>query len=80
MEFVFFFSNTIIVCITKNYIIYNIYNDYYLYFCLEKGSSNSVFNLGEITRLMKFPGVAKTFTVKIISGLPAGEQLNYYHL
>uniref|UniRef100_A0A671S0L4 Solute carrier family 22 member 18-like n=1 Tax=Sinocyclocheilus anshuiensis TaxID=1608454 RepID=A0A671S0L4_9TELE len=42
----------------------------YLY--IEKGSSNSVFNLGEITRLMKFPGVAKTFTVKIISGLPAG--------
>uniref|UniRef100_A0A673M505 Organic cation transporter-like protein 2 n=1 Tax=Sinocyclocheilus rhinocerous TaxID=307959 RepID=A0A673M505_9TELE len=38
----------------------------------KKGSSNSVFNLGEITRLMKFPGVAKTFTVKIISGLPAG--------
>uniref|UniRef100_A0A8C2A114 Solute carrier family 22 member 18 n=1 Tax=Cyprinus carpio TaxID=7962 RepID=A0A8C2A114_CYPCA len=38
----------------------------------QKGSSNSVFNLGEITRLMKFPGVAKTFTVKIISGLPAG--------
>uniref|UniRef100_A0A8C1G9M6 Organic cation transporter-like protein 2 n=1 Tax=Cyprinus carpio TaxID=7962 RepID=A0A8C1G9M6_CYPCA len=37
-----------------------------------KGSSNSVFNLGEIMRLMKFPGVAKTFTVKIISGLPAG--------
>uniref|UniRef100_A0A672R9D2 Organic cation transporter-like protein 2 n=1 Tax=Sinocyclocheilus grahami TaxID=75366 RepID=A0A672R9D2_SINGR len=54
------------------YIIY-LYNDYYhFYFCLEKGSSNSVFNLGEITRLMKFPGVAKTFTVKIISGLPAG--------
>uniref|UniRef100_A0A673LCP6 Organic cation transporter-like protein 2 n=1 Tax=Sinocyclocheilus rhinocerous TaxID=307959 RepID=A0A673LCP6_9TELE len=50
-----------------------IYNDYYdFYVCLEKGSSNSVFNLGEITRLMKFPGVAKTFTVKIISGLPAG--------
>ncbi|XP_042616411.1 solute carrier family 22 member 18-like isoform X2 [Cyprinus carpio] len=38
----------------------------------KKGSSNSVFNVGEITRLMKFPGVAKTFTVKIISGLPAG--------
>ncbi|XP_073692097.1 solute carrier family 22 member 18 [Garra rufa] len=38
----------------------------------KKGSSNSVFNLGEITRLMKFPGVAKTFTVKIISGLPTG--------
>uniref|UniRef100_A0A8C1PDH2 Organic cation transporter-like protein 2 n=1 Tax=Cyprinus carpio TaxID=7962 RepID=A0A8C1PDH2_CYPCA len=53
--------------------IYIIYNDYYnFYFCLEKGSSNSVFNVGEITRLMKFPGVAKTFTVKIISGLPAG--------
>ncbi|XP_056317864.1 solute carrier family 22 member 18 [Danio aesculapii] len=38
----------------------------------EKGSSKSVFNMGEITRLMKFPGVAKTFTVKIISGLPTG--------
>ncbi|KAK2913958.1 hypothetical protein QQF64_030224 [Cirrhinus molitorella] len=38
----------------------------------KKGSSKSVFNLGEITRLMKFPGVAKTFTVKIISGLPTG--------
>lgn len=71
----YFFSITIILCITKNYIIYNDYYD--LYFCLEKGSSNSVFNLGEITRLMKFPGVAKTFTVKIISGLPAGEQFNY---
>ncbi|KAJ7994605.1 hypothetical protein DPEC_G00251200 [Dallia pectoralis] len=31
----------------------------------------SVFDLGEITRLMKFPGVAKTFSVKIISGLPS---------
>ncbi|XP_055062776.2 solute carrier family 22 member 18 [Misgurnus anguillicaudatus] len=38
----------------------------------KKGSSKSVFNLGEITRLMKYPGVAKTFTVKIISGLPTG--------
>lgn len=35
--------------------------------------AGSVFNLGEIIRLMKFPGVAKTFTVKIISGLPSGE-------
>jgi len=34
-----------------------------------------VFNLGEITRLMKFPGVAKTFIVKIISGLPSGEHI-----
>ncbi|XP_057193948.1 solute carrier family 22 member 18 [Triplophysa rosa] len=38
----------------------------------KKEPSKSVFNLGEITRLMKFPGVAKTFTVKIISGLPTG--------
>ncbi|TRZ02170.1 hypothetical protein DNTS_014782 [Danionella cerebrum] len=37
-----------------------------------KASSKSVFNLGEITRLMKYPGVAKTFIVKIISGLPSG--------
>ncbi|XP_062845679.1 solute carrier family 22 member 18 isoform X2 [Trichomycterus rosablanca] len=35
-------------------------------------SANSVFNLGEIVRLTKFPGVAKTFTIKIVSGLPAG--------
>ncbi|KAB5526070.1 hypothetical protein PHYPO_G00147440 [Pangasianodon hypophthalmus] len=35
-------------------------------------NTGSVFNLGEIVRLMKFPGVAKTFTVKIISGLPSG--------
>lgn len=38
----------------------------------KKEPSKSVFNLGEITRLMTFPGVAKTFTVKIISGLPTG--------
>lgn len=38
----------------------------------EKSNAKSVFDLGEITRLMKFPGVAKTFTVKIISGLPSG--------
>uniref|UniRef100_A0AAY5F0L4 Organic cation transporter-like protein 2 n=1 Tax=Electrophorus electricus TaxID=8005 RepID=A0AAY5F0L4_ELEEL len=36
------------------------------------GGAGSVFNLKEIIRLMKFPGVAKTFTVKIISGLPSG--------
>uniref|UniRef100_A0A668AN47 Organic cation transporter-like protein 2 n=1 Tax=Myripristis murdjan TaxID=586833 RepID=A0A668AN47_9TELE len=34
--------------------------------------SKSVFDLGEITRLMKFPGVLTTFLVKIISGLPQG--------
>ncbi|XP_036399687.1 solute carrier family 22 member 18 [Megalops cyprinoides] len=38
----------------------------------KKGGAGSVFNLGEIVRLMKFPGVAKTFTVKIVSGLPGG--------
>ncbi|XP_056134722.1 solute carrier family 22 member 18 [Lampris incognitus] len=35
-------------------------------------SKKSVFNLGEITRLMKFPGVTRTFLVKIVSGLPEG--------
>ncbi|XP_034720998.1 solute carrier family 22 member 18 [Etheostoma cragini] len=34
--------------------------------------SKSVFNLGEITRLMKFPGVKRTFVVKIVAGLPSG--------
>ncbi|XP_071378931.1 solute carrier family 22 member 18 [Centroberyx affinis] len=34
--------------------------------------SRSIFNLGEITRLMKFPGVTMTFLVKIVSGLPSG--------
>uniref|UniRef100_A0A8C1U466 Organic cation transporter-like protein 2 n=1 Tax=Cyprinus carpio TaxID=7962 RepID=A0A8C1U466_CYPCA len=38
----------------------------------ESNKNHKFFNVGEITRLMKFPGVAKTFTVKIISGLPAG--------
>ncbi|XP_076863382.1 solute carrier family 22 member 18 isoform X2 [Brachyhypopomus gauderio] len=38
----------------------------------KKGGAGSVFNLKEIIRLMKFPGVAKTFTVKIVSGLPSG--------
>ncbi|XP_074522691.1 solute carrier family 22 member 18 [Halichoeres trimaculatus] len=32
----------------------------------------SVFSLGEIVRLMKYPGVTPTFLVKIISGLPSG--------
>uniref|UniRef100_A0A8C7KPC2 Organic cation transporter-like protein 2 n=1 Tax=Oncorhynchus kisutch TaxID=8019 RepID=A0A8C7KPC2_ONCKI len=38
----------------------------------KKSNAKSVFDLGEITRLMKYPGVAKTFMVKIISGLPSG--------
>lgn len=33
----------------------------------------SVFNVGEITRLMKFPGVTATFVVKVVAGLPSGE-------
>ncbi|KAJ8247581.1 hypothetical protein GJAV_G00247960 [Gymnothorax javanicus] len=36
------------------------------------GEKVSVFNLGQISRLMKFPGVASIFTIKFISGLPAG--------
>ncbi|KAI1889864.1 hypothetical protein AGOR_G00167310 [Albula goreensis] len=48
----------------------------------------SVFNLGQIKRLMKFPGVAKTFAIKIISGLPGGVfqvmfsiiAMNFFHL
>nr|XP_019955114.1 PREDICTED: solute carrier family 22 member 18 [Paralichthys olivaceus] len=34
--------------------------------------NKSLFNLGEITRLMKFPGVTLTFVVKIVAGLPSG--------
>ncbi|TDH17427.1 hypothetical protein EPR50_G00007990 [Perca flavescens] len=37
-----------------------------------ENKSKSVFNLGEITRLMKFPGVKRTFLVKIVAGLPSG--------
>ncbi|KAM4602366.1 solute carrier family 22 member 18 [Polymixia lowei] len=37
-----------------------------------KKNTKSVFNLGEITRLMKFPGVTRTFCVKVVSGLPTG--------
>lgn len=32
--------------------------------------NQKVFSLGEITRLMKFPGVMRIFLIKIISGLP----------
>ncbi|XP_041647783.1 solute carrier family 22 member 18 [Cheilinus undulatus] len=37
-----------------------------------QSKNKSVFSLGEITRLMKFPGVTPTFLVKIIVGLPSG--------
>ena len=38
-----------------------------------ESKKKSIFNVGEITRLMKFPGVARTFIVKIVAGLPSGE-------
>ncbi|XP_022057743.2 solute carrier family 22 member 18 [Acanthochromis polyacanthus] len=34
--------------------------------------NKSVFNMGEITRLMKYPGVMRTFLIKIFAGLPSG--------
>ncbi|XP_077443377.1 solute carrier family 22 member 18 isoform X1 [Stigmatopora argus] len=34
--------------------------------------SKSIFSVGHIARLMKFPGVARTFVVKIVAGLPSG--------
>uniref|UniRef100_A0A669BYP6 Organic cation transporter-like protein 2 n=1 Tax=Oreochromis niloticus TaxID=8128 RepID=A0A669BYP6_ORENI len=34
--------------------------------------NTTVFNLGEITRLMKFPTVMQTFIIKIVAGLPSG--------
>ncbi|XP_029284655.1 solute carrier family 22 member 18 [Cottoperca gobio] len=37
-----------------------------------ENKSKSIFNLGEIIRLMKFPGVKQTFVVKIVAGLPSG--------
>ncbi|XP_036952644.1 solute carrier family 22 member 18 [Acanthopagrus latus] len=37
-----------------------------------ESKKKSIFNVGEITRLMKFPGVARTFIVKIVAGLPSG--------
>ncbi|XP_068171281.1 solute carrier family 22 member 18 [Antennarius striatus] len=35
-------------------------------------NQKSVFSLGEITRLMTFPGVARTFIVKTVAGFPSG--------
>ncbi|TKS70458.1 Solute carrier family 22 member 18 [Collichthys lucidus] len=37
-----------------------------------ENTNKSVFSVGEITRLMKFPGVVRTFAVKIVAGLPSG--------
>ncbi|KAM7405738.1 hypothetical protein PAMP_000165 [Pampus punctatissimus] len=37
-----------------------------------ENNSKSLFNVGEITRLMKFPGVMETFVVKVVAGLPSG--------
>ncbi|MEQ2263767.1 hypothetical protein XENORESO_012416, partial [Xenotaenia resolanae] len=38
-----------------------------------ENQNQKVFSLGEITRLMKFPGVMRIFLVKIITGLPSGK-------
>lgn len=38
----------------------------------DQKEAGSVFSIEEIVRLMKFPGVARTFIIKIISGLPSG--------
>ncbi|XP_074480816.1 solute carrier family 22 member 18 [Sebastes fasciatus] len=37
-----------------------------------ENKKKSIFNVGEITRLMKFPGVKRTLVVKIVAGLPSG--------
>ncbi|KAK9542401.1 hypothetical protein VZT92_000266 [Zoarces viviparus] len=37
-----------------------------------ENKSKSIFNVGEIIRLLKFPGVKRTFVVKIVAGLPSG--------
>ncbi|XP_075892172.1 solute carrier family 22 member 18 [Nelusetta ayraudi] len=34
--------------------------------------NRSVFSIREITRLMDFPGVSRTFAVKVVAGLPSG--------
>lgn len=36
------------------------------------GDNKSIFSVGEITRLLMFPGVTATFIVKIVAGLPSG--------
>ncbi|XP_013874083.1 solute carrier family 22 member 18 [Austrofundulus limnaeus] len=37
-----------------------------------ENQNKKVFSVGEITRLMKFPGVMRIFLIKIIAGLPSG--------
>uniref|UniRef100_A0A8C3GBS9 Organic cation transporter-like protein 2 n=1 Tax=Cyclopterus lumpus TaxID=8103 RepID=A0A8C3GBS9_CYCLU len=37
-----------------------------------ENKKKSIFNVGEITRLLRFPGVKRTFLVKIVAGLPSG--------
>ncbi|XP_029438161.1 solute carrier family 22 member 18 isoform X4 [Rhinatrema bivittatum] len=39
---------------------------------LDPSQGSSVFNVNEIVRLMKFPGVMPVFAIKVISGLPTG--------
>lgn len=37
-----------------------------------ENKNKSLFKVGDITRLMKYPGVARTFIVKVVAGLPSG--------
>ncbi|KAM4593172.1 solute carrier family 22 member 18 [Odontesthes bonariensis] len=37
-----------------------------------ESQDKKVFSLGDITRLMKFPGVMRIFLIKIVAGLPSG--------
>uniref|UniRef100_A0A1A8RDV5 Organic cation transporter-like protein 2 n=1 Tax=Nothobranchius rachovii TaxID=451742 RepID=A0A1A8RDV5_9TELE len=37
-----------------------------------ENQNKKVFSMGEITRLMKFPGVLRIFLIKVITGLPSG--------
>uniref|UniRef100_A0A1A8N2P4 Organic cation transporter-like protein 2 n=2 Tax=Nothobranchius pienaari TaxID=704102 RepID=A0A1A8N2P4_9TELE len=37
-----------------------------------ENQNKKVFSVGEITRLMKFPGVLRIFLIKVITGLPSG--------
>lgn len=38
----------------------------------DEAKNKSIFSMGEITRLLKFPGVAPIFIVKIVASLPSG--------
>lgn len=38
----------------------------------DDNKNKSIFNMGEITRLMKYPGVMRTFLIKVFAGLPSG--------